>query len=706
MKSNEIKSLGFKKMKIWCILLVVMGFLVGCTSEEDVFVPPGPVDPSAENVTFEVFVPGLRTPSAYGMTQDQEANVNEFTILAFRKDNDMTERLKARVVATSADINNAGNGTGNVTVKVFIPGGAYNRLVLISNANAQVAGLTVGSTDGQGSELALLNAIEYAHSGKWDTATPAYIPMSAQIIAATDNDIIISPGVIKTFNNLKLVRMLAKVNVTNSATASFSLTDVILYNFSENGLLVNDLAKYALSVPQPNLPGSLTVSSTAVTYAAVSNNKLEDEIYTFEAPAATAAGAVSPRIILKGTYAGDGQTYYYPVDFTYGDDRPNGTAKGDFRPIVRNYKYIFNVSKVFGPGFATAAGALNSTGVYTNIEATLIAFDNDFLHVFHDDQNFLATDKEEFVFSFGERNAGSTDNILTLLGSLNWSVTCTEEDGTPVTGGWLSTSVSTGNQGQNVQLQVFVTRLTGSVFRKGYLRIAVEDRFIVRVPVTQTAVFAGSNIYYDAVAGHLTFGGIDDPSKEMYQGVLFKFGSLTGIAPTPANYSTSTVTYPPSGGSTTSSPDWSSIPYTNTGDLVHDQASIAQGKGDICKYLTSQGWAPPGNWRLPTKDELVFILSNGGSWVNGTNTSGNDAGTNSIASGWRNSINNYSYFLPASGNRVNGTGTLYDVGTVGSYWSSSPDGLFCYYLSFDSSVVYPDSSYYRAYGFTIRCIEY
>ncbi|MBD8348064.1 hypothetical protein [Dysgonomonas sp. HGC4] len=74
---------------------------------------------------------------------------------------------------------------------------------------------------------------------------------------------------------------------------------------------------------------------------------------------------------------------------------------------------------------------------------------------------------------------------------------------------------------------------------------------------------------------------------------------------------------------------------TDTGDLVHDPANIVQGKGDICKYLASQGWAPPGNWCLPTKDELVFMLKSGGSWVDGTNTSGNNAGTNSIASGWK-----------------------------------------------------------------------
>ncbi|MBD8347784.1 hypothetical protein [Dysgonomonas sp. HGC4] len=245
-----------------------------------------------------------------------------------------------------------------------------------------------------------------------------------------------------------------------------------------------------------------------------------------------------------------------------------------------------------------------------------------------------------------------------------------------------------------------------TVPRRGEATI-VSGNLKYKIYFIQSPIFAVSNIYYDAVAGHLTFG-IGDPSMETYQGVYFKFGSLTGIAPTPDNYSTSTVTYPPSGGSTTSSPDWGSIPYTNTGDLVHNSTSIAQGKGDICKYLTSQGWAPPGNWRMPTNDELVFMLNSGGSWVNGTNTSGNNAGTNSIASGWRNpgDINYpYGYFLPASGYRyASSTGPLDNVGTFGYYFSSSPNVTLGYYLGFNSIAVFTGYGASRSNGMAVRCI--
>lgn len=55
---------------------------------------------------------------------------------------------------------------------------------------------------------------------------------------------------------------------------------------------------------------------------------------------------------------------YYPIDFVYSeDDTENGIQVGDYRPLIRNYKYEFNVTAVTGPGLPSlpeAAGAQNS----------------------------------------------------------------------------------------------------------------------------------------------------------------------------------------------------------------------------------------------------------------------------------------------------------------------------------------------------------
>jgi len=61
-------------------------------------------------------------------------------------------------------------------------------------------------------------------------------------------------------------------------------------------------------------------------------------------------------------------------------------------------------------------------------------------------------------------------------------------------------------------------------------------------------------------------------------------------------------------------------------------------------------------------------------------------------------------FLPAAGYRNVNDATLYEVGTFGSYWSSTVTGTNAYALSFISGTVNPGNNDYRGYGFSVRCI--
>ena len=158
-------------------------------------------------------------------------------------------------------------------------------------------------------------------------------------------------------------------------------------------------------------------------------------------------------------------------------------------------------------------------------------------------------------------------------------------------------------------------------------------------------VWAGSNIFWDASypdeAYHrLTFLP-EYPKMEYqgFQGVYFLWGSLIGISPN-GNFSASaTPLYVPPIGATrpnwttpfASSPDnsaikpWSgatllSIPRVTGGSLysqdwldnhsMRNYLSSAEAhdtinyRGDICKYLTQRGFAPPGTWRMPNAREF------------------------------------------------------------------------------------------------------
>ena len=62
-------------------------------------------------------------------------------------------------------------------------------------------------------------------------------------------------------------------------------------------------------------------------------------------------------------------------------------------------------------------------------------------------------------------------------------------------------------------------------------------------------------------------------------------------------------------------------------------------------------------------------------------------------------------FLPAEGCRCYGT-ELYDVGTDGTYWSSTPNGeYYAYVMYFLLNHVDCDEYFYRGIGFSVRLVQ-
>ena len=63
-------------------------------------------------------------------------------------------------------------------------------------------------------------------------------------------------------------------------------------------------------------------------------------------------------------------------------------------------------------------------------------------------------------------------------------------------------------------------------------------------------------------------------------------------------------------------------------------------------------------------------------------------------------------WYPASGCRGIDVGALYDVGSIGRYWSVTPNNYDAYYMTFDDDGdVFPPRNHNRAYGFGVRCVQ-
>jgi len=107
----------------------------------------------------------------------------------------------------------------------------------------------------------------------------------------------------------------------------------------------------------------------------------------------------------------------------------------------------------------------------------------------------------------------------------------------------------------------------------------------------------------------------------------------------------------------------------------------------------------PAGWRVPTNAEWAALantsLNTRSAWQS-ANTPGyfirpNDPGSST-----------WTLFLPAGGFRSTGGG-LTSVGSLGTYWSSAPNGADAWYLRCaNGSITAPGG--FRAHGFSVRCV--
>jgi len=138
------------------------------------------------------------------------------------------------------------------------------------------------------------------------------------------------------------------------------------------------------------------------------------------------------------------------------------------------------------------------------------------------------------------------------------------------------------------------------------------------------------------------------------------------------------------------------------------------GKADWGYNAISNGGNAVNQWRTLTTAEWVYLFNNhtkGWSTVNGVNgyVIRPDGVSTAVASSytaseWATQEADGSVFLPAAGYR-NAT-WLYDVGSVGYYWSSSYSTYyFVYYEFFDSKGVYRGDSGTRYVGYSVRLVR-
>lgn len=268
------------------------------------------------------------------------------------------------------------------------------------------------------------------------------------------------------------------------------------------------------------------------------------------------------------------------------------------------------------------------------------------------------------------------------------------------------------------------------------------------VTVATDPVWARSNIVWIEDAdypdgGYLTFAAVPEDNDRIpanVQGVFFRWGSLVALSPVGA-YTDDKVIFSPTNKKTYpwfSSDGTSDIPFVGDttgefGDYVADADDFASyhgstgfyaatGKGDICRYITAQGWVE-GAWRMPTIAESMaetFLSTAEQTWKGGSITvpdEGRNAyGFYSFETGYFAGVGVFAgdniakpvkgvVFYPASGGRALSAGDPFETGTRGYAWSASSatPQLSSLMLVYEGGVFQPETA--RKYAHPVRCIR-
>ena len=751
------------------MLLTTM--LGGCIADQE-FTPTPPA--GDREVAFTVTVPGMKAPSTRALDATKEQEIAEIDVVIF--ENTSGKLVEYHRTTDITEVTPGGDWRFSVG---SIKNSSNITATIIANASREVwealraledASGNVGSYIGA-HKTEFLKELYSTNEDKWDTSENGYwkIPMYGEVsVASNDNVYDNAPS------NASLTRMLAKVDVVNGKhpkrtgpdKGDFRLTKVHVVHYNACGTVAptwhSDTGEIqpVPSVPVPNMPTNprkvvWTTDGDELTYnLATDQDQLMSEIYLFECQAQSkfSPGASNPenqtRLVFEGDYytsATECGKYFYPVDF----NEENGKT---YIPLLRNNRYHFTITGVTGRGHDNLGEAVAAMGVMSNLKTSLLVVDESGIrNIVWNGEYFLGIEKEEVTLD-AAANSTVSINCLTnyaagwLVDRIEWGSTGSD---------WLSAvPASIGNSNSDLVLKAN-TANSGASDRVATVHLKA-GRLTHKIIVTQQQIpsialrFARSNIVWDAANSRLTFATTEAENATIpanVQGVFFKWGSLVAISPTgtSANYNASQILFSANG---TKNYTWEDVPYidettgkfgthsideddfdgynggTNTGGPGY---SAFANKGDICRYITAQGWVPSGErWRLPKQSELDTLMAeasvsnNGGFGNDGTspNTPSNVNGFWKVPSGrWLGKgaaasrgteqvPGGSSVYFPAGGYRNYNNGSTNNAGYYGFLWAgSSYSAAAAYYLLVSSKNDLGRSLDWRYYGYPVRCIR-
>lgn len=596
-------------------------------------------------------------------TTINEIEVNEVVVLTFGSN--------GRVITTPIYV--AYTEITNNSFTIDVREDTYE-VVVLANINTTLANdLNVISAEQSKSfvlnrlQLSILNDIKLG-----TTNIPAW---NATDMPMWGEKIINYSGVGTIIVNVELVRMMAKVDVTLSATAAinFKLESVRLYNYNSVGQVTPNLLLPNWATT-PSVPTQPVVAippgvPVALVYTATDDRSCVNKVYTFEALKGSDNNLLTNTcLVIGGKYNDSGveKDSYYRIDFA------NTSIEGasTYLDLLRNHHYKINVVAVTGPGQASPEDAFelpsiqpeansyivtpNGPGIMIPVSRSGIGANTAFTAQLVWTDNSKGVAPTSNIREVSQVGTGSSGYIVVKPGSASGNALVAIKSGNTILWSW----------------HIWVTDYNPVPIGTGKFM----DRNLGAIGNTPGEVGTMGLLYQwgrkDPFPGTQSFYNATGSPVNVSIDISALVGSRFA-----RSFANPTTYYAYSIGGK----DWIGPSISHKDDELWGRNTTAQTIYDPC----------PAGWRVP-KSSLWSGIQTNSPW-------------NAVNRGFTNKA--YGGFYPAAGSRqFDSDGEIVDVGTKGYYWSASVDGRESRDLYFHKDGMSLGDNV-RSNAYSVRCVK-
>lgn len=432
-----------RKKQFLCMLLVAI-WLIGCVQED--FTPFS--EKPGKSISFALTVSDVDIPSVSsrsmtgsegGYKEDEVQNVDILVFDASKTPAMFLEWVEVKSTAITQTLNGT---TATATFSApLTPTNGKTCIMVVANRPTDVESYKNILAGFKKEETTKVDAMEaMVHIGnpwQWPTDGPndngKYLPIPMCGEKEVDK---IAPSM-EPIGDISLKRMLARIDIVNS-TSNFTVDVAYLVNYNNAGYVApvwDANGKIDLTATGTNIPGNneKKVGVDVANWHPINGNTpYKGNIYTFEAPAAVDSGGPDEDgdasrkdavcLIIGGRINEEWPMTFYRVDFT----KVGGVGEAvKYLPLLRNHKYVIDITEVSGLGYEGNKEALESYTMLSNLKMRLITYDRDKVKdVVYDGQYMLGVGKSEIEVTQFQNNSYVVDVF------------------TDVPGGWKAIAVS------------------------------------------------------------------------------------------------------------------------------------------------------------------------------------------------------------------------------------------------------------------------